>query len=250
MTRVVPDGSPRAAANLARRAFRNYFRYLVEFLRFPAMSLADIDAAVEVRGVEHLHRAIAGGRGAIAIGFHIGNIDLGAAVLARVGYPVNVVVDRFEPPALDGLIRREREAKGLTLIGIDQAPRAGIKALRRGEILALLIDKPMPGEGVVVSFLGGPIAIPAGAAVLARRTGAPIVPCCVVRRAPGRFLAEVAARIDPVALATDDRERDIVVLAQAMVDVLAGWVRRYPDQWYAFRRLWLPMARVGDEPRR
>jgi len=219
---------------VARASFRNYFRYMFELLRFPSMDAAAVDRVVRVEGVEHLRVAMADGRGAIAVGFHIGNIDLGAAVLARQGYPVHVVVDRFEPPRLDELLQGFRRARGLELIPIEQAPRQALRVLRRGEVLALLIDRPTPGEGVAVEFFGGPIEIPAGAALLSLRTGAPIVACRVVRTASGRFLAEVAAPIAPGEVSGRDAGR----LMQRVVAVLERWVRADPTQWYPFRRMW------------
>lgn len=222
-----PSGDPDGAA---RASLRNYAKYLVDFLR------DDDPAAVEVRGVDHLHEAMSHGKGAIAIGFHIGNIDLGAAVLARVGYPVNVVVDTFEPPELDQLIQGQRVAKGLRIISLAEAPRKSIRALRQNEVLALLIDKPSPLDGVRVRFFGGEIAIPGGAAVLSLRTGAPIVPCCVFRRPGGRFVAEVAPPEYP------GEQHDVQSLTQRIVDALEGWVRRHPEQWYPFRRMWLSPA--------
>ncbi|HEV8633388.1 MAG TPA: lysophospholipid acyltransferase family protein [Chloroflexota bacterium] len=242
---VGPSADPGRAVELARGALRNYGKYIVEFLRFPWMAHDEIARSVEIRGVEHLHAAMAQGKGAIAIGFHIGNIDLGAAVLAQIGYPVNVVVDRFDPPELDALIQRQREAKGLKLIPFDDAPRRSLRALRRNEVLALLIDKPSPPDGVVVRFFGGEIALPGGAAVLALRTGAPVVPCCVFRRPGGRFIAEVAPAVLPDRLQTGDSQRDIQTITQRLVETLEGWVRRYPDQWYPFRRMWLSSARLS-----
>ena len=242
---VGPGGDHARAVVLARSALRNYGKYVVEFLRFPWMAHDEIARAVEVRGLEHLHGAMALGKGAIAIGFHIGNIDLGAAVLAQVGYPVNVVVDRFDPPALDGLIQRQREARGLKLIPLDEAPRRALRALRRNEVLALLIDRPSPLDGVVVRFFGGEIALPGGAAVLALRTGAPVVPCCVFRRPGGRFVAEVAPAVLPDRLQTGDSQRDIQAITQELVETLEAWVRRYPDQWYPFRRMWLSRPRLS-----
>jgi KDO2-lipid IV(A) lauroyltransferase len=221
------------APRLAAASFRHYFRYMVEFLRFPALDRAVIERAVEVRGVERLHEAMALNRGAIAVGFHVGNIDLGAAVLAQVGYPVNVVVDTFEPRRLDELIQRERAAKGLKLIPLELAPRRALRVLRSREILALLVDKPTPEDGVVVRFFGGRIAIPAGAAFLSLRTGAPIVPCCVFRRPGGRYLAEVAPAIDPNGYS------DVEALSQRMVEALEDWVRRHPEQWYPFRTMFV-----------
>ena len=219
---------PRCPERLAAASFRHYFRYMVEFLRHGD----DFESRSEVVGVENLHAAMALGRGAVAVGFHIGNIDLGASLLARVGYPVNVVVDTFEPPALDELIQRQREAKGLKLIPLALASRRALRVLRQKEILALLIDKPTAeDEGVAVRFFGGHISIPAGAAFLSVRTGAPIVPCCVLRLGGGRFRAEVAEPIVP-----DGSE---VEVTQAIVQVLERWVRRHPEQWYPFRAIFV-----------
>jgi KDO2-lipid IV(A) lauroyltransferase len=233
------------AEPVGRQAFRNYFEYMVEFLRFGATTAAELDRTVEVRGVEHLHAALALGRGAIAVGFHIGNIDLGAAVLARQGYPVQVVVDRFEPARLDRLVQGAREAKGLRLIPLEEAGRRALRVLRAGEVLALLIDRPTPGDGVVVDFFGGPIEIPAGAALLALRTGAPVVPCRVSRRR-GSFLAEVAPSIDPGTVEPAGSREAVRALTQLIVGQLEAWVREEPAQWYPFRRMWLrPYAGDG-----
>ena len=158
---------------------------------------------------------------------------------------MQVVVDRFEPARLDRLIQGARAAKGLRLIPHEEAPRRALRVLRAGEVLALLIDRPTPGEGVVVDFFGGPIEIPSGAALLALRTGAPIVPCRVVRRR-GRFLAEVAPPIEPSAAELADRREGVRALTQRIVAQLERWVREEPDQWYPFRRMWLRPYGGGD----
>jgi KDO2-lipid IV(A) lauroyltransferase len=148
------------------------------------------------------------------------------------------VVERFEPARLDRLVQGVRKAKGLRLIPLEEAPRRALKVLRSGEVLALLIDRPTPGEGVVVDFFGGPIEIPAGAALLSRRTGAPIVPCRVSRRR-GRFVAEVAPFVDPAAIEGGGSRDGPRALTQRIVAQLEAWVREEPAQWYPFRKMWL-----------
>lgn len=226
------------ARAFARASFRNYLTYFVDFLRFPGISNSEMLAMVELRGIEHLHEAMAPGRGVIAVGFHVGNIDLGAALLGQQGYQVNVVVDRFEPPRLDELIQGQRRARGLTLIPVDGAPRQALRILRKGEILALLIDKPTPGEGMEIRFFGGPMSVPAGAAFLSLRTGAPIVPCRVIRRPDNQYRAEIGAPINPTLNQASGKPVTVDELAQRMAAVLEDWVRDAPTQWYPFRRLW------------
>ena len=226
------------ARAFARASFRNYMTYFVDFLRFPGFSNAAITDMVDLHGTENLHSAMKLGRGVIAVGFHVGNIDLGAALLGQQGYPVNVVVDRFEPPRLDELIQDQRRARGLRLIEINGAPRQGLRVLRKGEILALLIDKPTPGEGMTIRFFGGSMSIPAGAAFLSIRTGAPIVPCRVIRASGNRFHANIGVPIDPIAIAGPGKRATVEEIAQRIAAVLENWVREEPTQWYPFRRLW------------
>ena len=237
------------ARAFARASFRNYLTYFVDFLRFPGISNAEMLEMVELRGSEHLRQAMALGRGVIAVGFHVGNIDLGAALLGQQGYPVNVVVDRFEPPRLDKLIQDQRRARGLALIPVDRAPRQALRILRKGEILALLIDKPTPGEGMTIRIFGGSMSIPAGAAFLSWRTGAPIVPCRVIRRPDNQYRAEIGVPIDPKQSQLSGKQVSVDDLAQRMATVLEDWVRDEPTKWYPFRRLWTerPRHRVVKE---
>ena len=234
------------ARAFARASFRNYLTYFVDFLRFPRFSNAAIAEIVDLHGVENLHSAMKQGCGVIAVGFHVGNIDLGAAILGQQGYQVNVVVDRFEPPRLDALIQDQRRARGLQLIPIHGATRQGLRILRKGEILALLIDKPTPGEGMSIRLFGGSMSIPAGAAFLSIRTGAPIVPCRVIRSSNNRFHADIGAAIDPSMIAESGKRATVEDIAQRMATVLEQWIREEPTQWYPFRRLWTerPPARA------
>ncbi len=228
---VGPERAPAAA----RSSVRNYVRYVVDFLRFHRWSNEDLRQRSTVIGVEHLHNALAQNRGAIAIGFHLGNIDLGATLLGQQGYPVHVVVEPFRPPALDEVIQEQRRGRGLILIPLERAARESLRVLRQRAILALLVDRPVPDDGVPVRFFGGTVFLPAGAARLALRTGAPIVPCCAYRTRPGRYTAEVAEPILPEQYA--GAEDPVQAVTQAMVATLERWVRQMPSQWYPFRTM-------------
>ena len=99
------------------------------------------------------------------------------------------------------------------------------------------MDRPMPREeGVRVTIFGSPAYVPAGAATLSLRTGAPIIPAGVVRLPDNRFLCMVDRCIcyEP----TDNDEEDIQALTQRIMDALSRWVKQNPDQWFMFRRMW------------
>lgn len=226
----------RALRHMMRRAYSNYFRFLVDWLRLPRVPAEQTDRLVQSAGWEHLDEALRAGRGVIFCSFHLGNWEMAASVLAARGYPINVVVDSFEPPKLNELIQSVRTTKGVTIIPLENSATKIIRVLRRNEILALLIDRPSPDDGVPVRLCGEETALPAGAAQLALRTGAKIVTGAIVRRPDDSIFGTIAPALDP--LPTGDFAQDVQTLTQCIVDHIEQWVREYPDQWYMFRRMW------------
>lgn len=231
-----PDAHHRDVVQTARRSLRNYGKYLVDFLRLPALGPADIQGLFRFSGWEAIDAAIREGRGVVLIGLHMGNWDLGAAALASRDYPLNVVVESFRPQRLNEWVQETRRRLGMRTIPMESLV-AIMRALRRNEVLAMLIDRPDPLNGVWVSFCNAMTRVPAGAATLALRTGARVVTAGVVRLPDNTYLglADAILQSEP----TGDPARDVQRLTQLIMASLEGFLRRYPDQWYMFRPMWL-----------
>src|SRR5439155_9878245 len=107
-------GAPSSEVRLtARHALRNYIKYLVDFLRAPALTPDEVARRMRFNQWEPFDEALAGGKGAIFVGLHMGNWDLGGALLAQRGYPMAVVVDTFRNGRLNGLVQGTRAALGM-----------------------------------------------------------------------------------------------------------------------------------------
>lgn len=237
MARVLGNGAEgKTVGRLARQSLRNYCKYLVDFMRFPLLEADKIAELVAFSGWDNFDHALEEGKGVILVGMHLGNWDMGAAHIAVHQYPINVIAETFQPPPLNRWVQGARTRLGMKVIPMEHAVRPVIKALRRNEMVALLIDQPDSDEGVLVDFFQSRTRVPGGAAVLALRTGARIVPGGMIRLANNRYLgfAEPSIAFEP----TGDFARDIQTLTQLIMSALEKWVRRYPDQWYMFRPLW------------
>lgn len=238
MRRVLGEGTEEEPLRrTARAAVLNYFKYLVEFLRFPSLAGEDIERLIDSSGWENVDRALQGGKGAIFISVHLGNWDIAGAMIAQQGYPTNIVVESFKPERLNRLIQHHRLEKGIKIIPLEGGARQMLRALRQNEVLCLLIDRPVGSAGVVVEFCGGFIRIPAGAATLALKTGAKLLPGYLVRRPDNTFVGTIAPPIEPVS--TGDGVRDVQVITQKMMKALETWVKQYPEQWHMFRPMWV-----------
>jgi KDO2-lipid IV(A) lauroyltransferase len=211
--------------------------YMLDFLRLG--STGAVQRGVYAEGWEHLDAALARGRGVIVVAAHFGSWDRAAALLQTRGLRAHVLVDRFEPPALDAVIQQVRAAHGLSIIPAEggAALRAVYAALRRNEIVILVADRPQREKGTPVTFFGQRAWLPSGPAMLARRTGATLMHAYLLRRPDLRtFQGAIEPPIEVAA--TGDRHADEQAIMQAVVDRLQRLIQQHPDQWYMFRPMW------------
>jgi KDO2-lipid IV(A) lauroyltransferase len=240
-----------AVRRLARASFRYYAMYLLDFLRLPSTSPAGAERGVLSAGWEHLDAALGQGKGALVVTAHFGSWDRAIGLVAGRGYRASALVDVFRPPALDDEVRRARARHGLALIPAEggAALRQLYAALRRNEVVALLADRPLREQGTPVSFFGRRTWLPSGPAMLALRTGAPVLVGHFLRRPD---LVSFQGAFEPLATPppTGDRRADERALMQAVVDRLERLIQRHPEQWYMFRPMWPtePEAGAGDRP--
>ena len=202
-------------------------------------------AALEVEGLDHLEvaRADADGRGALVVGPHLGNWELGAAKLTALGIPVAAVYRGPRQPALDRALRRLRGGEGEGGIEhIAMGRRAGVqfvRALTGGRNVLALLDQHARGdEGVPVTFFGRPASTRFGPLKLAARVGAPVLIASVRRSADRRrhtLTIEPALQLEPGA--SDDEEILRRNLQQVTAE-LERTIRANPGQWIWTHRRW------------
>lgn len=220
----------------AKASFRNYALYMVDFFRLPKLGVEELESRFQFNGWEHLDNALAAGKGVIFISAHVGNWDLGAALFARKGYPVSVVAESFRPKKLNDLVQGTRSQHGMKVIPLEASARRVLGALRKNEILGLLIDRPSPESGVLVRFFGELTQVPAGAALLALKTGARLISGVIVRNPDHTYSGFVTSQFEVDQ--TGDLSVDVRVLTQKIMDTLEGFIRQYPEQWFIFRPMW------------
>jgi KDO2-lipid IV(A) lauroyltransferase len=246
----------RRVKQAARRAFRNYAKYLVDMMRMAAMTERDVEHLVAIDNVECLADArIGGDNGILICTVHVGGMDLIAPALSNVGEKLHVVADDTTYGRLYDHLKAVRAQHGLFLIGWRNL-RGLFRVLRDGENLVLFCDGGYRRGDVPVEFLGEATTFPIGPSSLSARTGAPMLPVHCRRTPSDTFVA----RGLPLVRATDDSPAETYRATQALADALGAVIAEDPGQWYMFRPVWpqtdadraqaraaLAAARRGDD---
>lgn len=193
----------------------------------------ELYGSITVTGREYVNQALRQGKGVIALSAHIGNFAVMGGKLLSEGYPFRLVLKLPKDPWMARFFAGKMEQHGLAFIsaGGDSFPHKDImRSLRKNEIVGLISDGDQRVGGVPVRFMGRDLAMPPGAAVLALRTGAAILPMFIIRQPDDSHRIFIEP---PLEAAASGRSDDIVPdLCREAARIMESYIRRYPTQWY------------------
>lgn len=236
--KVITGGSasPDELKSMSREVFRNFARYLADFFRFSKVGKEYVKSFVELKGLENVDRALGYGKGAIMLSAHIGNWELGGHVMSLLRQPMGAVVLTHRNKNINNFFTRQRMYGNLKPIEIGAGLRTCYKLLKSNGLLAVLGDRDFSGKGIYVDFFGRKTIIPKGPAVLCYRTGAAIVPTYMIRKADNTYEFTFEEPILPDRSMGEDAA--VEALAKKYTNSIERCVRKYPDQWFVFRKVW------------
>jgi len=215
-------------ARVARRAFQNYGRMLMDFLLVGTLSREEVLARMTADGLEHIDEALVAGRGAILALPHTGSWDISAAFAASAGYDMLAVAERF-PGSLNDVVVSARRRIGIKVVTIGRAAvRAITEHLQANGVVALLCDLEQ-GPGVKVRFFGRNAVVPSGPAAFALKTGAALLPAYQFVITRGRYHGHIDP---PLAIGTSETKEGVM---QRVINRFEDFIKEHPDQWFAFR---------------
>lgn len=227
---------PRVLERLVRAAFRHHARYYLEVARTPALRAGELERRLVIETPETVAQAFGSARAVIFVGLHFGAIELPALFLAaRVGGAV-APMETVGDAALQDWFVRTRGAAGVRIVGLPEARRELLNALREGTSVGLVGDRDLTGGGLPVTLFGEPATLPLGPAMLAVESGAPLFVTGVRRTGIGRY----RGRLDAVAVPAEGSRRERVTAAMAgLAAAFERIVAAAPEQWWAvFFPIW------------
>ncbi|ANQ48561.1 lysophospholipid acyltransferase family protein [Flammeovirga sp. MY04] len=235
--------SEKEAKSITKRVFKNLGKNFTDIIRYPSMSsVEDIKEIMEISGEEHLKNALDKGKGVVFLTCHRGAFDMVGYYINLNDYPCIAIGAKLHDDKLNELVVNNRRSNrnGRADFVERTDPRGSIKMfkmLKDGGMAFLLIDQDTNKvQNTFVDFFGKPAATPIGAAMLALKADAAVIPAAVKLQENGKHILEIREEIPLVR--TGDNQKDIQVNTQNMSLALEKFIREAPDQWVWFHERW------------
>lgn len=220
-----------ALRRLARQNFRYFGKYLVDFFQFAQFSSADVRRLVSFERLDYLERAEAIGKGVLLLTAHLGNWELGGAVISALGRTLSAVYQPQRGSRVNRMFEQHRSRRGVRLIPLGQAARGVLCALRRRECVAMLADRDYTAHHEHLALFGAPARLPSGPARLAAVTGAPLLLVFLLRQPDDTFLMRFYEPLVPDGVSVE-------ALRERIRDILEAEIGAHPEQWFMFDDFW------------
>ena len=229
-----PDLTVGERDRLLRQAVDALGRNLYDSLALEKLARRDFATVVDEGTVDAVRRLQSRGRGVLLLTGHLGCWELLGAYLASRLDGLAVVTGSVHNAPVDQLLQERRRRWGLTPLPRERDLRPVLRYLRRGGVVAVLLDQNTRVHNVDVPFFGRPAPTPAGFAKLALRYRLPVLPVAIERCAEGYRVVH----LPPLPLEAGSSEVAVERFLGSCNAALELFIRRNPAEWVWFHERW------------
>ena len=235
--RVLPNIPKNELEGITKEGMRSYLRYWFDTFRLNKWSKSRIIETTFVIRENLLRDPIEAKKGCIIALPHAGNWDHAAAYFCSTGITLTAVVEKLKPEAIFKKFLAYRQSIGIEAISHkEKTIPILMERLNQGKLIALVADRDMSRNGIEVNFLGGIAKMPAGPAILAIKTGSPLVTAYIRYLEKGIEITFDETIKLPV---TGSKEEQIKKITQSMADNFAMRIKGSPVDGHMLQRIWV-----------
>ncbi|OJV19466.1 MAG: hypothetical protein BGO30_06200 [Bacteroidetes bacterium 41-46] len=184
---------------------------------------------------------LSGRSGALIIGAHFGNWEVGAPYFGKYGKKMNVVMMDAEYQNIKTILEKENRLNAFSVIPVYENSLDHVftirEAISKGEYVAMQGDRLTPnGKSREVHFMGREALFPLGPFVMASRCDAPVIFYFAVREGFKKY--KFVFRLFKADESTKRRGGELAVM-EAYKGELEAVLKSSPEQWFNFYKFWL-----------
>ena len=237
LRKAFPEFSVSDIKKIAFGSYKSFSITLVEMLFIPFMTREQIENAIYCEDAELVKKYYKRYRGLIVLSGHFGNWEyIALSVSAKINVPFHVVVKSQRNPYVDAYLNKGRTRWINKIVPLGASIRKIYAELKAKNIVAMVADQRGPQEGMRVNFFGQQSSIYPGPAMLAIKTGAPILYGLTIRQPDYSYTAQIS-EISMENLPADE-EKQIQEVSQRHMALLESVIRKHPEQWLWMHNIW------------
>ena len=221
---------------LVAQSMSSYMRYWCDTFRIQNWSTERIRKTVTTTNENLLLEPMKDGRGVVVALPHSGNWDHAGAYFCSLGIPLVTVAERLKPEALFQKFLRHRESMGFEVLSLDS--RSFITLVKRAKekrLIALVADRELSHSGIDVNFFGSNARMPAGPALLAVKTGIPLIVAHVSYTQTGIHIDFHKVQVPTQGSETERIEETV----QMTAELFSVGIAQHPEDWHMLQRIWV-----------
>ena len=237
-----PEASEASIRALAQRFYGHLGRCIYENFSIGFTTDRRLKDSVRLEGHEKVIEAAKLGQGVLLFTGHFGNWEIapvgGLMHFSQFKGKFHVVRRRLVNKFVERMVFSRFYNAGLNVIPKKDSIDLVLEALERNEVVTFIMDQhAKPGkDGLVVNFFGQPAGTFKSLAVIARSTGAPVLPMMCYRDTDGTHVMRFE---DPLPwLERDDPDAELHDNTRAYNAALERMVLAHPEQWWWVHKRW------------
>jgi KDO2-lipid IV(A) lauroyltransferase len=199
-----------------------------------------------VENLDVLLAAHARGKGVLLLTGHFGNFEVataaGIAAFPEARGRFHFVRRPIKPQWLERFVYGRSRRLGFGALSKRGSLDLFVDRLEAGDLILFPFDQHAQGrDGIVTEFFGHPAGTFRSLAILARATGAPVVPAATWREPDGQHVLRFEQPLVPIEC--EDLDEEIRRNTRAYNASLERLILRHPEQWWWMHRRWKVTAK-------
>ncbi|MGM0607696.1 MAG: lysophospholipid acyltransferase family protein [Candidatus Muiribacteriota bacterium] len=230
LKKAFPEKNHRELKKILKNVFINLSIIIFEIFKQPYVG-RNIDKVFNVKGFHNLKKAYSKNKGVILITSHFGNWELAGSLICKKGFNLDVIQKKQNNLDFDKVLNHYRQINGMKPIDRKIGLRKGVQALKKGEILALLVDQKAKIGGVEAEFFDHNASTTPLPAKLYQKYKSPIVFMYSKRIGTLKFEVNFYELYQP-------ENEDIMEITQYINNSIENYIRETPEQWLWVHNRW------------
>ncbi|MCK4422314.1 lysophospholipid acyltransferase family protein [candidate division WOR-3 bacterium] len=225
------EKSHKQLKEITKEAIYNFAAVVYEHSLMERINERNYSHFIKAEHLENLIRASLQGRGVIVLSAHIGNYEWGTVLMKMKGFSVAIIALDIKTKFIMNVRKKNREKAGIGVFYVGKIFSEPIRFLKKGGVLAIAEDRNFDETSIKVKLFNRETEIPKGAFYLAARFNVPLVPAFSVREKDGLYHVYYE---ESYSITEDEMQKG----AERYAFLLEQYIKKYPEQWYVFDRIW------------